>query len=155
MSNTPDIFTIFFYILTAGLPATLALTALGLLLGFFLGLTLALMRVYGGIELNWLASGYEKLLRGIPLLVLIFIFTFGIPGLFWYLEPLERPIGGVVLALALRSAAYQSQIFRGAILSVHPGQMEAARALGMSRFQSFRHIVFPQALRLSVPGWSN
>ena len=155
MSDTPDPFSIFFYILTSGLPATLGLTALGLLLGFVLGLTLALMRVYGGIELNWLASGYEKLLRGIPLLILIFIFTFGIPSLFWYLEPLERPIAGVVLALALRSAAYQSQIFRGAILSVNPGQMDAARALGMSGFQSFRHVVFPQALRLAVPSWSN
>jgi polar amino acid transport system permease protein len=75
--------------------------------------------------------------------------------LFPYLKPLERPIAGVILALGLRSGAYQSQIFRGAILSVNPGQMEAARAIGMNGFQSFRHIVFPQALRLAVPSWSN
>ncbi|KKM86158.1 hypothetical protein LCGC14_1281820 [marine sediment metagenome] len=155
LSNEPNILTIFFYILTEGLFVTLALTALGLLIGFALGLLLALMRVYGPKEIGWFASGYEKLFRGIPLLILIFIFAFGIPRLFWYLEPLERPIAGVVLALGLRSGAYQSQIFRGAILSVHPGQMEAARALGMNGFQSFRHIVFPQALRLSVPSWSN
>jgi len=155
LSEIPDFTTIFFYILTTGLPATLLLTVQGLLLGFVLGLSLALMRVYGGKELGWLASGYEKLFRGIPVLILIFIFTFGIPGLFWYLEPLERPLAGVFLALGLRSGAYQSQIFRGAILSVNPSQTEAARALGMSRFQAFRHIVFPQALRLSVPSWSN
>ena len=155
MSNTPNIQTIFFYILTEGLFATLALTALGLLIGFAIGLLLALMRVYGPTEIGWFASGYEKLFRGIPVLVLIFIFSFGIPGLFSYLEPLERPIAGVILALGLRSGAYQSQIFRGAILSVHPGQLEAACALGMNGFQSFRHIVFPQALRLAVPSWSN
>jgi len=134
---------------------TLALTALGLLIGFALGLLLALVRVYGPKEIGWFASGYEKLFRGIPLLILIFIFAFGIPRLFWYLEPLERPIAGVILALGLRSGAYQSQIFRGAILSVNPGQMEAARAIGMNGFQSFRHIVFPQAIRLAVPSWSN
>jgi len=155
MSNTPNIQTIFFYILTEGLFATLALTALGLLIGFAIGLLLALMRVYGPIEIGWFASGYEKLFRGIPVLVLIFIFSFGIPGLFSYLKPLERPIAGVILALGLRSGAYQSQIFRGAILSVNPGQMEAARAIGMNGFQSFRHIVFPQAIRLAVPSWSN
>ena len=155
MSNTPNIQTIFFYILTEGLFATLALTALGLLIGFAIGLLLALMRVYGPTEIGWFASGYEKLFRGIPVLVLIFIFSFGIPGLSSYLEPLERPIAGVILALGLRSGAYQSQIFRGAILSVNPGQMEAARAIGMNGFQSFRHIVFPQAIRLAVPSWSN
>ena len=155
MSNEPNFLNIFFYILTEGLFFTLFLTALGLLIGFALGLLLALMRVYGAKEIGWFASGYEKLFRGIPVLILIFIFSFGIPRLFWYLEPLERPIAGVILALGLRSGAYQSQIFRGAILSVHPGQMEAARALGLNGFQSFRHIVFPQALRLAVPSWSN
>ncbi len=155
LSNEPNFLNIFFYILTEGLFFTLFLTALGLLIGFALGLLLALMRVYGAKEIGWFASGYEKLFRGIPVLILIFIFSFGIPRLFWYLEPLERPIAGVILALGLRSGAYQSQIFRGAILSVHPGQMEAARALGLNGFQSFRHIVFPQALRLAVPSWSN
>lgn len=155
LSYAPDPLNIFFYILTEGMFFTLLLTALGLLIGFALGLIIALMRVYGAKEIGWFASGYEKLFRGIPLLILIFIFAFGIPSLFWYLEPLERPIAGVILALGLRSGAYQSQIFRGAILSVNPGQMEAGRALGMSRIQSFRHVVFPQALRLAIPSWSN
>lgn len=156
MSQTPNTFEIFFFIITKGLPTTLLLTVFGLSLGFLLGLSLALMRIYGSKELLWLSSSYEKILRGIPILILIFIFAFGMPGLFWFLEdPLDRVFASVVLALGLRSGAYQSQIFRGAILSVNPGQMEAGRAIGMSRLQSFRHIVFPQALRLAVPGWSN
>ncbi|GAH81413.1 unnamed protein product, partial [marine sediment metagenome] len=73
----------------------------------------------GGIELGWFASGYEKIFRGIPILILIYIFAFGIPDLFWYIEPLQRPLASIILALGLRSGAYQSQIFRGAILSVN------------------------------------
>ena len=148
-------YEIAFYILRIGLPYTLFLTALGLLIGFVLGMALALMRVYGGIELGWVSSGYEKIFRGIPILVLIYIFAFGLSGLFWFVEPLQRPLASIVLALALRSGAYQSQIFRGAILSVNPGQEDAARALGMSRGKAFRHVVFPQAMRLAVPSWSN
>ena len=151
----PEISDAIFFILEFGLFNTLFITAISLLTGFLIGISLALMRVYGSKELYWLSSGYEKLFRGIPLLVLILIFSAGMPGLFYYLDPLDRLLAGVVLALGLRSAAYQSQIFRGAILSVNPGQMEAGRALGMSELQAFRHIVMPQALRLAVPSWSN
>ncbi len=161
--NPPNSAEIFFYILSKGLPATLLLTALGLLGGFVIGLSLAIMRVYGGKELNWLASGYEKIFRGIPILVLIFIFAIYLTYLYeicfgnrcYGIELRYRPLVGVILALALRSGAYQSQIFRGALLSVNPGQEEAARALGMSRFQALRTIILPQALRLAVPSWSN
>ena len=155
MSDIPSILDIFLYIIRKGLPNTLLLTALGLFCGFILGILLAVMRVYGGKELIWFASGYEKLFRGIPLLVLILIIAFGMPGIFWYIAVSERLLASVVLALALRSGAYQSQIFRGAILSVNPGQMEAAYALGMNRLQAFLHIIMPQALRLALPSWSN
>ncbi|MFW9800960.1 MAG: ABC transporter permease subunit, partial [Candidatus Thorarchaeota archaeon] len=64
-------------------------------------------------------------------------------------------LAGVVLSLSLRSGAYQSQLYRGAILSVSEGQMLAARSLGMSQMQASRHIVLPQALRIAVPGFSN
>jgi polar amino acid transport system permease protein len=151
----PTIVDIIFYILQKGLFYTLLVTALGLLIGFVLGILLALMRVYGGIELGWFASAYEKIFRGIPILVLIYIFAYGMPGLFWFVEPLQRPLASIILALGLRSGAYQSQIFRGAILSVSSGQIEAARALGMSGIQSFRYIILPQALRLAIPSWSN
>ncbi len=155
MTDLPTIPEIIFYILGRGLYNTLILTALGLMIGFILGMILALMRVYGAKELTWFSIGYEKLFRGIPLIVLIYVFAFGLPEIFWYADPLELRLGSVVLALSLRSAAYQSQIFRGAILSVTPGQMEAARAIGMKGSQSFRYVVMPQALRLAVPSWSN
>jgi polar amino acid transport system permease protein len=155
MSDAPTLWEIIIRILERGLYHTLILTALGLIIGFILGLSLALMRIYGAQELKWFSDGYEKLFRGIPLIVLIFVFFYALPEILWYIDPLELRLGSVVLALALRSGAYQSQIFRGAILSVAPGQMEAARALGMKGTQAFRHVIMPQALRLAVPGWSN
>lgn len=148
-------FEIALYIIRIGMPNTLLLTALGLLIGFIIGMILALMRIYSGVELSWISSAYEKIFRGIPVLVLIYIFAFGLTGLFRFLDPLQGLLASVVLALGLRSAAYQSQIFRGAILSVNPGQADAARAIGMSGTQTFRHIILPQALRLAVPSWSN
>jgi polar amino acid transport system permease protein len=151
----PDLIEIFIYIVEKGLAQTLLITVLGLLFGFLIGISLALMRVYGSIELGWFANGYEKVFRGIPILVLIYIFAYGMPGLFWFVDPIERPLASIILALSLRSGAYQSQIFRGAILSVDPGQMEAARALGMKGVKAFRYIILPQALRLAVPSWSN
>ena len=151
----PDISNSFFFIIQYGLLNTLVITISSLMIGLTLGLTLAIMRVYGSKELFWLSSGYEKIFRGIPLLVLIFIFAFGLPEIFWYLPPLDRYFASVILALGMRSGAYQSQIFRGAIISVNPGQMEAARSLGMNKIQSFRHVILPQALRIAIPSWSN
>ncbi|MFW9824369.1 MAG: amino acid ABC transporter permease [Candidatus Thorarchaeota archaeon] len=148
-------YEIIYFILVVGLPYTLLLTSLGLLIGFILGISLALMRVYGSVELSWFSNVYEKIFRGIPVLVLIYIFYFGLSDLFWFVHPVQKPLVSMVLALGLRSGAYQSQIFRGAILSVNPGQVDAAHALGMSGSQTFRHIIFPQAIRIAVPSWSN
>jgi polar amino acid transport system permease protein len=138
---------IFLFVVIVGLPNTLVLTALGLIWGFIIGIILAIMRVYGGVELRWIATGYERLFRGIPLLVLIYLFAYGVP----FMPALES----IVVALALRSGAYQSQIFRGAMLSVNPGQMDAAYTIGMNRFQAFLYILMPQALRIALPSWSN
>jgi polar amino acid transport system permease protein len=145
--QVPDFPSLFFYILIYGAPVTLQLTGYGIIWGFVIGLALAFTRVYGGRELGWIASSYENVLRGIPLPVLMMIFGFGIPGM--------SLLAAVILSLALRSAAFQSQLLRGAILSVDPGQQLAARALGMNRLQAFRHVVLPQALRIAVPSWSN
>ncbi|MFW9808992.1 MAG: amino acid ABC transporter permease [Candidatus Thorarchaeota archaeon] len=155
MQESVDLWTIINSIIVYGLPATLFLTAVGLIFGFILGLMLALMRVYGIVEFQWLASGYEKILRGIPILVLMFLFGWGMPGLFWFVPAEFRTLAGVILALSLRSGAYQSQLIRGAILSVSEGQMMAARSIGMTEMQASRHIILPQALRIAVPGWSN
>ena len=105
MQESVDLGTIIGNIIIFGLPATLFLTALGLLLGFGLGLSLALMRVYGIVEMRWIAEGYEKILRGIPILVLMFIFGWGLPNLFWFLPAEYRTLTGVILSLVLRSGA--------------------------------------------------
>ena len=154
MQESVDLLTIVTSIIVYGLPTTLLLTGLGVTIGFCLGLILALMRTYGTYELQFLADGYEKILRGIPLLVLIFIFSWT-PQIFWFIAAEFRILAGVVLALSLRSAAYQSQLYRGAIMSVSEGQMQAARAIGMSTMSASRHVVLPQALRIAVPGFSN
>jgi len=150
------LFEILTLIMSRGLPTALALTLLSLLIGFLVGIGLALMRVYGPIELRWISSGYEKIFRGIPLLVLLFIFGIALLRLFLWAGSLFNALfTASIFALALRSAAYQSEIFRGAILSVDPGQMMAARSLGMTDYQATRRIILPQALRLSIPGWTN
>lgn len=155
MQESVDLWTLINSIIVYGLPTTLFLTFIGLLLGFGLGLVLALMRVYGTIELRLIANGYEKILRGIPILVLMMIFGWGIPGFFWFVPAQFRTLAGVILSLSLRSGAYQSQLYRGAILSVNEGQLLAARSIGMSQLQASRHIILPQALRIAVPGSSN
>ena len=135
----------------AGLLNTLVLTALGILLGTILGIVLAIGRSYGKMPLSLFILVYEKVFRGIPLLVIFFLIYFGLPQIGINLNA----ITSAVLGLGLRSAAYQSQIFRGAINSIPEGQIAAAYSLGMSKYKSIRHVILPQVLRLSIPGWSN
>jgi polar amino acid transport system permease protein len=130
---------------------TIKLTAVGLGLGFLLGLPAAVMRVYGGKYLRWIAVGYIELFRGTPVLVQLFLVYFGLPDLGLTLTRMTA----AYIVLGLNSGAYQAEYFRGAIQAVGSGQMMAARAIGMSRIEAIRHIVLPQALRLVIPAWSN
>ena len=139
-------------LIVRGLPTTILLT-LGLLgTGVLLGFPIAFAQVYGYRPLRWLCRGYEQLFRGIPALVLILLLHSGLARSFNILLP---AFTSALIALGLRSSAYQSQIFRGAIQSVSQGQMMAARALGMSKIQAIRCIILPQAFRLSIPPWTN
>lgn len=144
------------YIIINGLPVTLLLTLLGLGFGFLFGLVLALARVYAPKGIQIIATTYERIFRSIPILVLMFVIAIGFPWMFSFVGIGTNAIlASAGFALGLRSSAYQSGIFRSAILSVNPGQLQAARALGMSGLQANRHIVLPQAFRISVPSWSN
>ena len=139
-------------IIRDGVPTTVLLT-LGLLgLGLLAGFPIAFAQVYGYRPLRWLCKGYEQIFRGIPALVLILIFHSGLARSFNVLLP---TFASALIALGLRSSAYQSQIFRGAIQAVSSGQMMAARSIGMSKMQAIRHIILPQAFRLSIPPWTN
>jgi len=133
--------------------STVNLKLLGALLviGFLMGTLVALLQVYGGRLLGTVAYVYEWVFRSVPALVLLFLFYFGPSEFGWYISPFLA----ASLALGLRSSAYQSQIFRGAIQAIPTGQMLAARALGMSRVRAILHVILPQAFRLAIPGWSN
>ncbi len=135
-----------------GVGVTLAVVGGALATGLLLGLLLALAQVYGPPWLRRLTGVYVWFFRGIPLLVLLFLFYF---GLLAALEIELSPFAIAIVVLGLISSAYQSQILRGAILSVPVGQMKAARSIGMSDAKAVLFIVLPQALRLALPGWSN
>ena len=134
-----------------GLKITLGLTIFSLILGSIFGILMAVGRVYGRKPLAFFIYIYEKTLRGIPLLVIFFIIYFGLSEIGLNINAFNS----AVIGLGLRSTAYQAQIYRSAINSIPSGQMVAARSMGMSKIKAIRYIILPQALRLSIPGWSN
>jgi polar amino acid transport system permease protein len=137
--------------LLSGLGNTLLLTFVSISAGFLLGISLALGRVYGNKIINGFCLGYIELIRGTPLLVQLFIIYFGLPTVGINFSPIQAAL----LGLSLNSGAYQAEYLRGSIQSVESGQMSAARSLGMNKLQSIQHVVLPQALRISIPAWSN
>lgn len=132
-----------------GLSATLAISIFSLLLGLAIGLPLAFVRTYLK-DSRFLVEGFEKIFRGIPEIVLILMFYFGI-GLYFPF-PFKNAFFTVVFVLGLRSAANQSQVFRSAIRGVGEEQMVAARSLGFSRLKSIVHVMIPQVFIFSAPG---
>jgi polar amino acid transport system permease protein len=139
------------YLLQGSL-VTIALVMGAMALGLVIGVILAVGLVYGPPHVRALFNLYVWFFRGVPLLVLLFLFYF---GLFTLVGINISAFTAAVIVLGLISAAYQSQIFRGGILSLPEGQLKAARALGMSDSKAILFIILPQALRLSIPGWSN
>ncbi|MBO4369665.1 MAG: amino acid ABC transporter permease [Desulfovibrio sp.] len=135
----------------SGIAVTLGIVFGALFLGLIIGLFFALMQVYGPFWQRALVHVYVWFFRGFPILVLLFLGY----GLFVALSLPVNPFLISCVVLGATSAAYQSQIFRGAILSIKQGQLQAARALGMRDSQAIFSIIIPQALRLSLPGWSN
>ncbi|MDR2352552.1 MAG: amino acid ABC transporter permease [Deltaproteobacteria bacterium] len=138
----------------------LVVGALGL--GFLIGLPLASLEVYGPKWLSRLLGVYVWFFRGIPILVLLFLIYFGVYSTLesylikyfgWRVN--FSPFSASLLALGLTSGAYQSQIFRGSINSLPPGQFKAAASLGFSKTRATFFIIIPQALRISIPAWSN
>lgn len=139
------------YILEGTL-VTIVLVAGALSLGFCLGVPMAVAQVYAPRPAAMLVGFYVWFFRGVPLLLLLFLFYYGLFGLIG-LD--VGTIGASCIVLGMTSAAYQSQIFRGSILSLPAGQLKAGKALGMTNGQTIIHVILPQALRLSIPGWSN
>lgn len=138
-------------VLLQGAVLTLKFAVLSMAFGLLIGIVVALMGISHAPVLNRVARVYVSIMRGTPLLVQIFVVYYGLPGIGIALEP--TPAG--VLTLSLNVGAYLSESMRGAILGVSRGQWLAASSLGMTRGQTLRYIVGPQALRLAVPSLSN
>jgi len=144
----------------SGVWVTVALIAGAMFTGLVFGVPLAVGQVYGPRWMGRLVGFYVWLFRGIPILVQLYLFYFGIMTYLSNIEalsflPLDSAFISAIVVLGLTSAAYQSQIFRGSIQSLPEGQLKAGRALGMSDMTTIKSIILPQALRLSIPGWSN
>jgi polar amino acid transport system permease protein len=138
--------------LLKGSIVTLELIVGALAIGLILGIPMAVGQVYGNRFIANLISFYVWFFRGLPVLVLLFLFYF---GLFLHLGFNLSALIAAILVLGFRSAAYQSQIFRGGIQSISEGQMLASLSLGMSKIQAIWTIILPQTLRVCIPAWSN
>lgn len=147
--------------LLAGLPLTLKLAGASIMLGLLLALALALVRLYGHAALGWPIRGFVGFFRGTPLLVQIFLIYYGLGHFRPELQALglwgffREPFWCAVLALTFNTAAYGSEILRGAIAAVPRGLVEAARASGLSTLLTLRLVVLPLAVRQAIPAYGN
>ena len=142
-------------LLTIALKNTVVYTLSGFVLGLFLGLIIALMRISQAAPYRWLAALYIEFFRGLPAL-LIFIFVgVGIPLAFPGSDLPGGTYGKVALGLGLVSAAYMAETIRSGIQAVPKGQMEAARSLGFSQRRAMLSIILPQAFRIIIPPLTN
>lgn len=123
---------------------------LGILLSFVIGLATALIRYFRVPGLRIIAGGYIELFRNTPLLVQLFFLYFGLPKLG---IKLSAEFCGI-LGLALLGGAYMAETFRSGLLTVEKTQVESALSLGMTRGQVMRHVVLPQAVSVSIPGFT-
>lgn len=131
-----------------GLLYTLGYTVMCIALGLLFGLIAGMGQLSHWAVVRWPMKGYVELFRSTPVLVQIIWFYYALPVL---LGIEMSPAMAAVLALSLYGGAFYSEIIRGGIISIEVGQTEAARALGMTRFQIMRRVVLPQALRRMTP----
>ena len=139
---------------------TLKLLSVSLIIGLFIGLLFAILRLNKNIFINKFAYGYSYLFRGTPLLVQIFIIYFGL-GQIEYLRAtflwviLKEPYWCAIIAFALNTGAYTSEILRSAFQTIKPGIIEAGKSLGISNKIIFYKIQIPIAIRQSLPAYGN
>jgi polar amino acid transport system permease protein len=135
-----------------GLWLNIRLLVVCAVLALTLGLLIAVLRTLRGpvfFPVRAMATVYTYAFRGIPLIIVIYLFAFGIPGLRLQGTPGVLVLGGA--ALVVTYGAYLAEVFRAGIESVHPSQLAAARSLGLTYRQTMRHVVLPQAVRRVAP----
>lgn len=148
--------------LMGGAWLTLKLTVVSLAIGFALAVPVALARLSRNPFVNWPCLAYTFYFRGTPLLVQLFLIYYGSGQFRPELQEIGLWRGGfreayfcALFALTLNTAAYTAEILRGAMLGVPSGEVEAARAYGMSGIKLYRRIIFPKAMRIALPAYSN
>jgi len=138
-------------ILLQGAGYTLLITFCCAATALVVGLGIAMARELGGRWVAGLLSALVYVLRGVPMLVLLFVVFFGLPGIGVDVPPLLA----MMLSLGLISGAYLSEVFRGALAAINANEILAAQSMGFSRFETLRLIKIPQMMRFSVPGMVN
>ena len=149
--------------LAAGAFVTVYLTVVSILLGLVIAVPVSVARTYGGPVARSVSLAYTELIRGTPLLAQLFLLQFGLSLSSFFAQFSFVGENGVpnsfafvaVVGFTINSAAYQSEYIRSALESVDPGQLVAARSVGLSRLAGIRHVVLPQGLRYAIPGWTN
>ena len=142
---------------------TIAVSITAMIIGFSFAAIFTPLKLFKYKSLNLVANIYKTVIRGVPELLVIYLFFFGgsgaimfVASMFGYNEYIE--INAFVtgsFAIGIISGAYSTEVFRGAIQSIDKGQFEAARVLGFSKFKQFYKIILPQMLRLAIPNLSN
>ncbi|SFA72469.1 amino acid ABC transporter permease [Clostridium frigidicarnis] len=140
--------------LTKYIKLTLYMATISTAIGLVIALVLATIRFFKIRGLYELSNVYISFFRGTPLLVQLFIFYYGLPQSIKALRNVT-PLTAMIVGLSMCGSAYMAEIIRGALDSVDKGQMEAALSVGMTRSQALRRIIFPQAIRVAIPGIGN
>ncbi|MGM0898951.1 MAG: amino acid ABC transporter permease [Bacillota bacterium] len=138
--------------LMEGLQVTLYIFGIAIVIGFLIGLVVALLRLAPFKILNWIAKIFVDAIRGTPFIVQLFFIYFGLNSLGFF--SLDNTTAGIV-TVAINAGAYFSEIIRAGIQSIDKGQTEAARSLGLNSTQTMRHIILPQAFRRMLPTITN
>jgi His/Glu/Gln/Arg/opine family amino acid ABC transporter permease subunit len=137
--------------LLRGAGTTVAVSVVSIICGVPLGLLLALGRTGKLRIIRSLCGGYASFVRAVPVVTFVMLIFFGLPALGWSLDPLPA----AVIALTLNTTAFNSEIWRASIVDFPRGQLEAARAFGMTGLVAFRRVIFPQIWRASLPALVN
>jgi polar amino acid transport system substrate-binding protein len=138
-------------LLLQGALVTLEISALAMALAIGLGLLMAVLRVFAPPVVAWPVVAFIEVIRGTPLLIQLFIIFYGLPSIGIKFSPLWAAVVG----LGINYAAYEAENYRAGIQSIPRGQLDAAMALGLTRIQTIRKIVLPQAVRLVIPPVTN
>ena len=135
--------------LLEGLKLTIVIAVFGIMLAIVLGIVLCIFSISSNKVLQKIASFYITIIRGIPLMILALFMYFGV------IKNALSLVLSAIIILAINASAYMAEIFRAGIQAIDYGQMEAARSLGLSYFQTMRKIILPQAVKIMIPSLMN